>query len=295
MHPISTNTLNLGCAWFRLPDPGPFYAVPKTCRGTGTVQVTHRPLTVRDKPVRITDPATGPPRKPSGFRFSTKRTCNTTDLVLYEYRVYNPSTGRWLSRDPMGENKEQNLYLFVRNNASRGADPFGLYYLPYPFPRFLPECRGCKCRSVTVTINPNGRPLVFPGTQPGTVLVGFPVMVSVQVYGDISLCKCKHQDKGTVTLGYPNFHTVDISGEREISCTYRLDAPGYDNIKPPPTGQASEQYRFAYNLTITVTCIDSDGKSSISGSGTLPGGPFWFVLQTDQSGITRTVPTPPRK
>jgi len=37
------------------------------------------------------------------FRFSTKRTDNTTDLVLYEYRAYSPTLGRWLNRDPIGE------------------------------------------------------------------------------------------------------------------------------------------------------------------------------------------------
>jgi len=35
------------------------------------------------------------------FRFSTKRTDPTTDLVLYEYRAYSSTLGRWLSRDPL--------------------------------------------------------------------------------------------------------------------------------------------------------------------------------------------------
>jgi len=48
--------------------------------------------------------ATGPAAATlNPFRFSTKRTDPTTDLVLYEYRAYSPSTGRWLSRAPRGE------------------------------------------------------------------------------------------------------------------------------------------------------------------------------------------------
>ncbi len=47
--------------------------------------------------------ATGPAASLNPFRFSTKRTCNTTDLVLYEYRAYSPVLGRWLSRDPIEE------------------------------------------------------------------------------------------------------------------------------------------------------------------------------------------------
>jgi hypothetical protein len=56
---------------------------------------------------------------------------------------------------------------------------------------------------------------------------------------------------------------------------------------------AVNKYRFAYDLTITITCTDSDGNGPISGSGTLPHGPFWFKLQTDQSGNVTTVPGSP--
>jgi RHS repeat-associated protein len=47
--------------------------------------------------------ATGPMAKVNPFRFSTKYQDDETDLVYYGYRYYNPSTGRWLSRDPLGE------------------------------------------------------------------------------------------------------------------------------------------------------------------------------------------------
>jgi RHS repeat-associated protein len=45
----------------------------------------------------------GPFANQNPFRFSTKSTCNTTDLVLYEYRAYSPALGRWLIRDPIME------------------------------------------------------------------------------------------------------------------------------------------------------------------------------------------------
>ena len=39
---------------------------------------------------------------------------------------YNPSAGRWLSRDPIGEHDGPNVYAFVRNNPSNLIDRNGL-------------------------------------------------------------------------------------------------------------------------------------------------------------------------
>jgi len=73
------------------------------------------------EPVR----ATGPAAALNPFRFSTKRTDPTTDLVLYEYRAYSPALGRWLSRDPIGELGGVNLYGGFRNDPVYGIDALG--------------------------------------------------------------------------------------------------------------------------------------------------------------------------
>jgi RHS repeat-associated protein len=87
--------------------------------------------------------ATGPMAKPNPFRFSTKYQDDETDLLYYGYRYYNPSMGRWLSRDPIeeegfiliaqddmlssyGENTSQNLYEAMSNDAVDSIDSFGL-------------------------------------------------------------------------------------------------------------------------------------------------------------------------
>ncbi len=63
------------------------------------------------------------------IRFSTKKRDAETGLYYYGYRYYDPGTGRWPSRDPLGENHstgEFNEYAFVRNAASYFADLLGL-------------------------------------------------------------------------------------------------------------------------------------------------------------------------
>jgi len=69
---------------------------------------------------------TGPMSKANPIRFSTKFTDDETDLLYYGYRYYNPSTGRWLSRDPIVQFGGGNLYGMVGNNAISQFDLFGL-------------------------------------------------------------------------------------------------------------------------------------------------------------------------
>jgi len=68
-------------------------ALVNAANGSETARYEYGPF---GEPIRITGSAAGQ----NPFRFSTKRTEPTTDLILYEYRVYQPSTGRCLSRDP---------------------------------------------------------------------------------------------------------------------------------------------------------------------------------------------------
>jgi RHS repeat-associated protein len=46
-------------------------------------------------------------------------------LYYYGYRYYSSGTGRWVSRDPIGERGGASLYAFVRNCPAYMVDPLG--------------------------------------------------------------------------------------------------------------------------------------------------------------------------
>ena len=47
-------------------------------------------------------------------------------VLEYGFRYYQPLTGRWLSRDPIGESGGVNLYGFVGNDGVNSIDRLGL-------------------------------------------------------------------------------------------------------------------------------------------------------------------------
>jgi RHS repeat-associated protein len=87
--------------------------------GSATAHYEYGPF---GEPIRVSGPAAGL----NPFRFSTKRTDPTTELVLYEYRVYQPRTGRWLNRDALGEFGGMNLYGMAGNDPVNWFDVLGL-------------------------------------------------------------------------------------------------------------------------------------------------------------------------
>lgn len=93
------------------------------------------------------------------FRFSTKYADAETGLVYYGHRYYQPQTGRWLSRDPLGEAAGINLYAFVGNNPVSRIDPTGLYEIDvhYYLTYYLARQTGC--------FSPDQAKLIAEGNQ----------------------------------------------------------------------------------------------------------------------------------
>jgi len=60
------------------------------------------------------------------YGFSTKPLIGSLDWYYYGFRYYDPETGRWPNRDPIGEQGGINLYHFNWNDPIDWIDPLGL-------------------------------------------------------------------------------------------------------------------------------------------------------------------------
>jgi len=68
--------------------------------------------------------ATGPMAKANPFRFSTEHYDDESDIVWYLYRPYSPSTGRFLSRDPIEEIAFKRKMLKHLQLSGKYCNPF---------------------------------------------------------------------------------------------------------------------------------------------------------------------------
>ncbi len=78
----------------------------------------------------------------NSFRFGTKHRDYETRLVYYGYRYYSFETGRWVSREPSGEEDGANLYHYVQNNPITQWDLLGLKTCKQKR-GYKPKCNGC--------------------------------------------------------------------------------------------------------------------------------------------------------
>jgi RHS repeat-associated protein len=76
----------------------------------------------------------------SDFGFTGHFRHRVSGLYLPLYRAYDPIHGRWISRDPIGEDGGLNLYGYVANNPLNTVDPLGLESEA----RFYIYCK-CRC------------------------------------------------------------------------------------------------------------------------------------------------------
>ncbi|MDH3068269.1 RHS repeat-associated core domain-containing protein, partial [Akkermansia sp. N21169] len=80
--------------------------------------------------------------------FSSEITDRETGTMYYNYRDYNPTDGRWLTRDPIGEQGGRNLYGFVGNSVNIYIDYMGLDIIQDLINLFPDRKHDGKCCSI---------------------------------------------------------------------------------------------------------------------------------------------------
>jgi RHS repeat-associated protein len=112
-------------------------------------------------PFGRTTVATGTKAQDFSHRFSTKPLDDETGLYYYGYRYYDPVTGRWPSRDPIGEREGLNLYGFVGNSPTHKIDVLGNSELALP----------ASALAAPLVINPVGATVVLGAATIGASIV----------------------------------------------------------------------------------------------------------------------------
>jgi RHS repeat-associated protein len=139
---------NAGNYFFAYDGNGNVAALGNAADGTIAARYEYGPF---GEPIRTS----GTAARENPFRFSTKYQDDDSDLLYYSYRYYSSSSGRWPSRDPVGElgfklitgiqrwgyAEELLLYRFVANDPIGTVDWLGLASNPCGTDEC--KCLGC--------------------------------------------------------------------------------------------------------------------------------------------------------
>ena len=133
LHYPTGQSLHLGDRPSCLVPPTPLPSLTFSTTSSVFSLVSHDPET---SPFAAVVTSTGPMAKSNPFRFSTKWWDDETGLGWWGMRFYDPGTGRWCSREPIGEVLGSlGLYGFVQNSPISGTDYLGLMSMFPGFPQ----------------------------------------------------------------------------------------------------------------------------------------------------------------
>ncbi|MBC8137561.1 MAG: RHS repeat-associated core domain-containing protein [Fibrella sp.] len=81
-----------------------------------------------------------------------------TQMVLCHLRHYDPTNGRWLTKDPIQQMGGTNVYEYCRSSPTSLVDPFGLQHAPggpwHPSPGWAMGCKpGDSCSEISRTMD----------------------------------------------------------------------------------------------------------------------------------------------
>jgi RHS repeat-associated protein len=205
---------------------GNIVALSGASDGSETARYEYGPF---GEPIRVTGSAAAQ----NPFWFSTKRTDNTTDLVLYEYRAYSPTLGRWLSRDPLGELGGLSLYGFSLNDPVDYVDKLGMTCLSCnAAPAQVPDAdaggaaTAHECKKGTLTFTTASPDLI--GSEPKIK----------RLCGGAAACSGPNR-KPKITCKKCSACTWKMVVEAKVKCLIYLADPKKINVQYFPNGLAS--------------------------------------------------------
>ena len=193
--------------------------------------------------------STGDMADDNPVRWSTKHTDDETGLVMYEFRVYSPELGRWLSKDPLGDEvfllevskgttarerkrlRSRGLapsYLFVENAPAFKLDPIGLDVV-----NNCSEWVWIRLNNAWQSLSPT----LLPGGAVGT-LSGDTDGVSWGNWGDHANQMYKWVDCYDATLTCPEeVDPITGLGTGDYKCTVSLTYVGTKHCAGQPTAK----------------------------------------------------------
>jgi hypothetical protein len=185
------------------------------------------------------------------------------------WTFYNPTTGRWLSRDPIGERGGNSLYAFVGNSPVKSADVLGLESWPGwpggPWGPGVGSCP-CKCLSVGVSYEPGGDTLLLGGYNRWfDHRFGNQVHVRWNVSGKPWKCRYFQDEKGTrVTfqrispVGSPT--TVEGVDGNRVSQVYTDFMGASFGVYSGPLEGFDGDWKMTAHWSVTFRCESEPGS-----------------------------------
>jgi uncharacterized protein RhaS with RHS repeats len=145
-----------------------------------------------------------------------------TGFLYYGYRFYDPLTGRWPSRDPIGERGGLNLYGFIGNNGVGKWDYLGLQDLSCEADESCGETMSCLKEHYEGT---NAGAPSSPTTtrQKGTWFRVGPKVQTTAGDGALELFGVNQWDEKRIDTLYSEQTRIDIVRYRKWCTVYTKD------------------------------------------------------------------------
>ncbi|MHA6844620.1 RHS repeat-associated core domain-containing protein [Ralstonia syzygii] len=137
----------------------------------------------------------------SDFRYAGMQYHAASGMYLTLFRAYDPNTGRWVSRDPIGEQGGINLYAYVGGNPISNVDPLGLASCTFTMSTGRLICTPSDSQNSSVNI-----PVASGNNGGGQQCRNNPACTAIQSHGPIPT-GCWRWTNGTT--GKPNGRVLE--------------------------------------------------------------------------------------